>query len=393
VDFYQSWSGSGLRGWTNTDGSVSLSNPGGFLNTSFGAQSQPATQAGIVRTNIISGVLPTNISFSIKAFDCEPSAARVYLHSSAQDRYWYAPLARLQANVWTLCDIPVAYSDAWICNPSMTESDFRSDMLSIDWVGVYVRRNGSPSAQNYGIDDFLIQGVVQPSGLSISGLVLYDGEQGGTIRVTAVSDYASRSTSVASPGAFAITNVPLNQRYEVAGYRDSNGNNTQDFSEACGVWAGNPVDLFVDDMSGVDFTLSDPTSSEGLPYWWLNKYFAVGEPGGSGGSVTAESGANNDADTDDSSNFSEYWAGTDPTNALSFFAVDMSYSNHAGSSSVVLSWSSIPNRTYGVWRSTSIGGGFTKIQSALPTTPPENSFEDLTATGSGPYFYRVEVEH
>ena len=69
----------------------------------------------------------------------------------------------------------------------------------------------------------------------------------------------SWTEALAAPGAYAITNLPTPSNYWIHAYRDSNGDMTQDTWEAAGFYAGNPL-LLASDESGVDITLSDPTT-------------------------------------------------------------------------------------------------------------------------------------
>jgi hypothetical protein len=37
-------------------------------------------------------------------------------------------------------------------------------------------------------------------------------------------------------------------------------------------------------------------------------------------------------------------------------------------------------------------GGFSDVEVHIPATAPLNTFQDVTGTGAGPYFYRIQVE-
>ena len=58
---------------------------------------------------------------------------------------------------------------------------------------------------------------------------------------------------------------------------------------------------------------------------------------------------------------------------------------------MTVTWNSVTDRTYSVWRTMDLKAGFTQITPELPATPPENTYRDTTATGSGPYFYQTQV--
>jgi len=57
-----------------------------------------------------------------------------------------------------------------------------------------------------------------------------------------------------------------------------------------------------------------------------------------------------------------------------------------------IEWSSVTGKLYTVQRSGELLGGFADLQVHIPATAPKNSFRDTTATGTGPYFYRLRLE-
>jgi hypothetical protein len=74
---------------------------------------------------------------------------------------------------------------------------------------------------------------------SIRGMILYSGGQTGLICVVAVMDSNSWATNYYSrleePGSYAISNLPPGGPYWIRAYRDSNGDFTNDLSEARGI--------------------------------------------------------------------------------------------------------------------------------------------------------------
>ena len=56
-----------------------------------------------------------------------------------------------------------------------------------------------------------------------------------------------------------------------------------------------------------------------------------------------------------------------------------------------ISWKSSANRLYEVQRTSGLNAGFETVAGQIPATPPENVFVDDSATGDGPYFYRISV--
>ncbi len=54
-------------------------------------------------------------------------------------------------------------------------------------------------------------------------------------------------------------------------------------------------------------------------------------------------------------------------------------------------WESAGNRPYALQRSSNLATGFVDVATNVVPTPPANSYRDATATGSGPYYYRVRL--
>lgn len=98
---------------------------------------------------------------------------------------------------------------------------------------------------------------------------------------------------------------------------------------------------------------------------------------------------NADPDHDGMSNYYEYLAGTDPTNPNSVFKI---VSVSTGASGALIQWTSVQGKFYTLQRTADLLSGFTDLQIHIPATAPMNSLVDPTPAGSGPYFYRIQVE-
>lgn len=97
---------------------------------------------------------------------------------------------------------------------------------------------------------------------------------------------------------------------------------------------------------------------------------------------------NSDADGDGALDLWECWAGTDPKNPQSAFAITgLSYSDPG---QATLWWPSAPGRFYTVRGATVLPGPFLGIATNLLATPPENRFID--ANQAPATFYRIELE-
>ena len=124
----------------------------------------------------------------------------------------------------------------------------------------------------------------------------------------------------------------------------------------------------------------DDSDGDGMPDWWENLYF---------GSPTISDPAA-DPDNDHFPNLSEYRAGTNPTNSLSFLGMRTVTVTLTGTA---VSWSSEQGKSYQLDRATNLGQGFDQVvQGNISATPPTNSITDTNTFGKGPFFYRVRLE-
>ena len=119
---------------------------------------------------------------------------------------------------------------------------------------------------------------------------------------------------------------------------------------------------------------------DGLPDWWETACF--GNP--TNASPTA------DDDDDGQSNYCEWQAGCDPTNAASFFHT-RGQQNAVGAG-FVIRWPSATGRTYAVGFTTNLLSSFTPFASNLPATPAENALTDTLHGAAGHLYYRVILE-
>lgn len=113
---------------------------------------------------------------------------------------------------------------------------------------------------------------------------------------------------------------------------------------------------------------------------WEIKYF---------GSTDAENGGEDDDwDEDGSSNYDEYCAGTDPTDADSSFKIS---SFEETTSGFVFSWASETGKLYSVWSCPDLTSGeFSPVASSIPATPPLNTYTaDVSSVES--VFFKIAV--
>jgi len=91
-------------------------------------------------------------------------------------------------------------------------------------------------------------------------------------------------------------------------------------------------------------------------------------------------------------NLSEWIAGTNPLDKNSVFKLKSVSQKPNGSGGITLEWHSVKGRLYQVWRTENLISGFSSITDWLSAEPPVNTFTDESATGNGPYFYKVKVK-
>ncbi|HEV2453394.1 MAG TPA: choice-of-anchor Q domain-containing protein [Verrucomicrobiae bacterium] len=90
--------------------------------------------------------------------------------------------------------------------------------------------------------------------------------------------------------------------------------------------------------------------------------------------------------------YQDWVAGLNPTNPASILAMEtVNATNNTGG--ITVSWHSVGGIPYNLQRATNLTvyPPFTTIQSNIAGQPGTTSYQDVTATNGGPYFYRVNV--
>ena len=288
TNMLSTWNGPDVENWITWNSVGAISNAGGYLNLEFAAQAQPQVEEDMFRRNV-PDILMTNISFRFLSAQVAPSAVRLCVHSSHSGCLWYVSLDPRTPGSWIDFNVPLNRSVRWLGAPGVDPASFDTDVSFIDWVGVYVRRSGVTSVQDYGLDDFLIQGV----------------------------------------------------------------------------------------------TLID-TDGDGMPdIWEIANHLDPNDPGD----------ASLDPDGDGMTNLEEYLAGTDPGSPSSRLQLRIDAVNMPDDSiGIVLQWDSVINKTNDLFRSTNLFAGFLPLCTNIPATPPVNVYQDVGATNSGPYFYKLDMQ-
>jgi len=93
------------------------------------------------------------IEFDFWSEDVEPDTLQVRWHGTANDEIWGYTISPAGVGSWGTYTAPLANWEDWKMNPFVDESDFLADLNSIDWIGVYIFRDGTDQ-EIYGLDDF-----------------------------------------------------------------------------------------------------------------------------------------------------------------------------------------------------------------------------------------------
>ncbi len=245
-------------------------------------------------------------------------------------------------------------------------------------------RSGS-GAYNCGLTNCTVVGNSTPGyavdGGTVANSIVYDNVGGNISGIKAV--YNNCSTPYAGTGGF--TNAPLFVNEAAGDFHlqstspcINSGNNafvtfTNDFD-------GNPriVGGTVDQGA---YEFQSPSST--ISYAYLQQY----------GLPTDGSADNLDSDGDGFSNWQEWRAGTNPTNAASLLQM-VPVAATSLTSGAIVKWQSVLGVNYFVQRGNDLSAQpvFTTIQSNIPGAIGTTSYTDAKATNSGTYFYRVGVQ-
>ncbi len=161
--------------WTpdGSSASVSVANDGDdFLQISFPGGIDPGPGAQWYETvstpsdDLFAGTWTTDywIEFDFWADDVIPDTLQIRWGENDSGRTWGNTIdtASLSVDSWgTLRTDTFSDFDDWKIDPFATSEQFLTDLGSIDWIGVYIFRDGT-DAELYGVDDFKLM-VPEPA--------------------------------------------------------------------------------------------------------------------------------------------------------------------------------------------------------------------------------------
>jgi hypothetical protein len=153
------WDAAGTDGWTNGYVGVTLSNPGGNLEMSFRSQTViPRNEMDFAGLRIEAGQVVTNLQFSFKNVTMPAGGVWLAFHSAGSGVMWMKTMHVSSVGDWADNSVPISFESGWAAGARTSDENFNIDRQSIDWIGVYVQRNGSISAQKYAFDNFVVSG-------------------------------------------------------------------------------------------------------------------------------------------------------------------------------------------------------------------------------------------
>ncbi|OQA25631.1 MAG: Carbohydrate binding domain protein [Verrucomicrobia bacterium ADurb.Bin345] len=154
---------------------------------------------------------------------------------------------------------------------------------------------------------------------------------------------------------------------------------------SCTIFSGDPSGDF--DLGGViwfdGFTVIQSGSQTGVTafsQWQLQNF---------GSTTGPDTGPDDDYDRDGFVNWSEFVAGTQPTNISSFLSVE---AQQYLPGKFIVRWPSVTGREYALRRYTNlVSGSYSVIASDIAATPPTNVYTDSVPSAVQSYYYRVTV--
>lgn len=279
---------------------------------------------------------------------------------------------------------------------------------------IYIQVRASKPGTAMALQDLMLQG--EAVGASISSADLGAGQYALHIRGAYLSGgfilagLARMTFSANQPGlpkngqlAFEITvgrdtTLPP---VDPPGLPDADGDGIPDELDNCpDVANSDQSDL---DNDGMGDVCDDDRDGDGLPNAWEERYSL---------NPADPADAPVDSDGDGMSNLAEYAAGTDPRDPASVLflhvmivsasapapagtPIPVPSAPPAANAAPMLYWSSIPGRTYTIWRATTLQNGmagFERVASGLIATESVSSYLDLAVTDNSARYYRIQLE-
>lgn len=174
----ETWNAPGTANWTDDEAWVTLGNPmtggsdgSGYLRITLDQASAPGNEPyalpHVDATTLFAGNWKgVQISFNFWAEEVAPESVQVRWGSSSNSTVWSSTVydsgsSTMATQQWTRLVAPALNDYMDWDQGSGSQQTFISDLAGIDWIGVYISRNGD-QMQNYGMDEFRLT-VPEPS--------------------------------------------------------------------------------------------------------------------------------------------------------------------------------------------------------------------------------------
>lgn len=181
------WDGGTVQGWDRDHQTwPALTAPagggssGGYLRIEFPALggSSPGEDwydlVSVPSSHLFAGDWDQNMTVEFDFFAENVAPAGLEVRMGVNDgRTWGYDLDTSSVTVgeWGSFDAPLASWEDWALEPFLSEGDYLADLENIDWIGVYIFRDGT-GAENYGLDDFRLT-IPEPHEYAMLSVTLF----------------------------------------------------------------------------------------------------------------------------------------------------------------------------------------------------------------------------
>ena len=196
LDTTQTWTGTSINGWTNTDAEAVLDNPGSGGNTGGGSDGYlrikfpdqggpPMEQSDTIRSTNVADTgnyqqyWPyMQVSFDFKGEAYAPVSPALYFETSVGggDTWIYSfTYETSSVGSWVNFAVPFQYdADAWSSIGGGGATEFYNALAAVDWIGINLSRNLDDSGdQFYGLDNWKYYEIIpEPGSLCMLGVAL-----------------------------------------------------------------------------------------------------------------------------------------------------------------------------------------------------------------------------
>jgi len=111
------------------------------------------------------------VEFDFWAEDEVPAEIQIQWSSETNSEVWSQSLTQPSSTQeWTTYEVGLGDWEDWMYSGAASEDQYLSDLSTIDWIGIYIEREG-PGGQMYGLDNFKLV-VPEPAEMILLGSAL-----------------------------------------------------------------------------------------------------------------------------------------------------------------------------------------------------------------------------